>query len=61
MKNLNDDPKETEVDLENENIDEDWGDWEEIEEWEEDPAFDHLKDEEANFIQEERERERDGH
>lgn len=61
MTNLNNDPKETEVDLDNEEIDDDWSEFEEDEEWDDDPAFDHLRDEERNFIAEERERERDGY
>lgn len=61
MTNLNNDPKETEVDLDNEELDDDWSDFDEVEEWEEDPAFDHLRDEERNFIAEERERERNGY
>lgn len=50
---------------EDEELDDEWDDWENIDDlddlddWHDDPSRDHLKDEEYNFIQEERERERD--
>jgi hypothetical protein len=39
--------------------DEDWEDWEDVDIVDDDdPAFDHLRDEERNFIDQEREKER---
>ena len=47
------DPEEFEDELDNESSEEvDYND---------DPAFDHLRDEERNFIEEEREREQNGY
>jgi hypothetical protein len=50
------DPKLLEEDLRDDESD-DFRD--DVEEWEEDPAFDHLRDEERNFIAQEREKEND--
>jgi hypothetical protein len=46
------DPRILEEDLRDDESD-DFRD--DVEEWEEDPAFDHLRDEERNFINEQRE------
>lgn len=48
------DPRLLEEDLRDDESD-DFRD--DVEDWEEDPAFDHLREEERNFIAEERERE----
>ena len=49
------DPKVLEEDLRDDEFDDFCDD---IETWEENPAFDHIRDEERNFIAEEQERER---
>jgi hypothetical protein len=51
------DPRILEEDLRDDESD-DFRD--DVEEWEEDPAFDHLRDEERNFINEQREEESNG-